>query len=338
MKSFSKVLWMFLFGFPAGAPLCGFLASCSGDISTVEDSVPVTNNLPLLPPAPQFNADSAFLYIKEQVDFGPRVPGTSPHARCASYLVEKLRSFGWETQVQTGLATLQDKRRINLKNIIASYKPENKNRILLMAHWDTRSRADRDSVNKDQPIDGADDGGSGVGVLLEIARQFSLSKIDLGLDILFFDAEDDGDYGTADSWCLGSQYWSKNPHQPGYTAQFGILLDMVGSKNATFPREGLSRTVASSVVNKIWNKASYLGYSNYFILKDGGAITDDHVYVINNAKIPSVDIVNMNTETGDFGHYHHRHSDNMSVIDTNTLKAVGQTVLEVLWEEQNKTP
>ncbi|MDO8661392.1 MAG: M28 family peptidase, partial [Candidatus Woesearchaeota archaeon] len=125
-----------------------------------------------------------------------------------------------------------------------------------------------------------------------------------------------------------------NPHKPAYKAQYGILLDMVGAKNATFPREGLSRESAPYVVKKIWNKAAHLGYSHYFIFQDGEAITDDHVPVINNANIPSVDIVNWNPATGDFGHYHHRHSDNMNIIDKNTLKAVGQTVLEVLWEEQ----
>lgn len=318
-----------------------FFFSCSGD-TTVDDNNnnTVTNNTPSLPPAPKFNEDSAYAFIKTQVDFGPRVPGTTPHAKCAEYFVSKFKSMGWEVQVQNGHVTTYDGKKFNLKNIIASYKPEIANRILLLAHWDTRPWADQDTFNIDKPIDGADDGASGPGVLLEIARQLSISQPEIGIDILLDDLEDYGkenDNG-ANTWCLGTQYWSKNPHKPGYSAQYGILLDMVGAKGATFPREGLSREYAPYIVKKVWNKAAHLGYSNYFIFEDIHSITDDHYYVISNLNIPCIDIINMDFETGNFGHYHHRHSDNMNIIDKNTLKAVGQTVLEVLWEEQKPKP
>lgn len=289
-----------------------------------------------LPPPPSFNSDSAFAFVKAQVDFGPRVPGTGAHAKCAEYLAAKLKSYGWEVQTQTANITTYDKKTFALKNIIGTYRPEIATRILLLSHWDTRHIADADTANRDKPFDGADDGASGVGILLEIARQLSISKPDVGIDILFDDLEDYGNQNAPgeDTWCLGSQYWSKNPHKPGYVAQYGILLDMVGAKGATFPREGNSVEYAPYVVKKIWNKAAHLGYSNYFIFEDGPAITDDNYYVITGANIPCVDIINMNPQTGRFGSYHHTHRDNMSIIDRNTLKAVGQTVLEVVWEEQ----
>ena len=290
-----------------------------------------------LPPAPSFNQDSAYAYLKIQVDFGPRVPGTPAHAKCAEYLSAKLKSFGCEVRIQNANITTYDKKKFTLKNIIASYQPELPNRILLLSHWDTRHIADQDTVNKDQPGDGADDGASGVGTLLEIARQFSIAKPKVGVDILLDDLEDYGDQSRSDedTWCLGTQYWTANPHKPGYVAQYGILLDMVGAKGATFPREGNSREFASYVVKKIWNKAANLGYSNYFIFENGASITDDNYYVITGANIPCVDIINMNPLTGRFGSHHHTHRDNMDIIDKSTLKAVGQTVLEVVWEEQH---
>ena len=300
---------------------------------------------PLLPPAPKFSEDSTYLFVKAQVDFGPRVPGTNSHAKCADYLSSKLKSYGWETQIQNGNITTYDGKKFNLKNIIASYKPEIQNRILLMSHWDTRPWADQDSVDNTKPADGADDGASGVGVLLEIARQFSISKPEVGVDIFLDDIEDYGQEQDdkrfpqqENTWALGTQYWAKNPHKPGYVAQYAILLDMVGAKNATFPREGMSNEYAPYVVKKIWNKAAHLGYSNYFVFQDIHGITDDHEYIISNANIPCVDIVNWDFDIQNFHYYHHRHSDNMSIIDKNTLKAVGQTILEVVWEEQKPKP
>jgi hypothetical protein len=318
---------------------CYLLPSCSNNNNTQ----PVTSNqqpVTSIPPASKFNEDSAYSFVKAQVGFGPRIPGTPAHEKCGDYLTGKLKSYGWDVQIQNGNIATYDGKKFNLKNIIASYKPENPNRILLFSHWDSRPFADSDTKDPDKPFDSADDGPSGVGVILEIARQLSISQPNVGIDILFDDLEDYGkehDNGT-DTWGLGAQYWAKNPPKPGYVAQYGILLDMVGAKGATFPREGASNQYASYVVKKIWNKAEHLGYSNYFVFEDAGSITDDHIYVIQYANIPCVDIVNMNAATGQFGAHHHTHSDNMNVIDKNTLKAVGQTILEVVWEEQKKYP
>lgn len=284
---------------------------------------------------PEFNPDSAYQYVEKQVQFGPRVPNTPNHAACAEYLVQKLQSFNAEVSTQEFQAEAFNGKKLDLTNIIGSFKPENPKRILLAAHWDTRPFTDRDSLNSDQPGLGANDGGSGVGVLLEVARTLSLdSNYNVGVDIIFFDGEDYGDTAAnnKDTWCLGSQYWARNKHKPNYAAYYGILLDMVGAKGAEFPKEGFSVRYAREVVNNVWEAGYQLGYGNYFIDELHGSITDDHRYVNEIAKFPMIDIIELHPEKG-FGDYWHTHKDDMSVIDKNTLKAVGQTVLYVLYNE-----
>ena len=294
-------------------------------------------------PTPEFNSDSAYSYIQKQVDFGPRVPNTETHTACASYLAEKLRAYGAELIVQEATVKAFDNTPLKIKNIIAQFNESNPNRILLFAHWDTRPFADycEEPERRDEPILGANDGASGVGVLLEIARQIYKTTPNIGVDIILFDAED---YGQPehhnlsykkDTWCLGTQYWAKNLHNPQYYARYGILLDMVGAKNATFTREGISMFYASSIVDKVWNIAAKLGYSNYFSFEKTQQITDDHLYVNQLANIPSINIIQHdNTTETNFGAYWHTHNDNMDIIDKNTLKAVGQTVLEVVYTEK----
>lgn len=291
---------------------------------------------------PNFNADSAYQYIATQVAFGPRVPNTSAHEKCAGYLADKLKEFGAEVIVQEAKVKAFNNQILNAKNIIGSYNPSQNDRILLFAHWDSRPFADHDPdpARRNQPILGANDGASGVGVLLEIARQMGKANPTIGVDIIFFDAED---YGmpdhiqttyVADSWCLGSQYWAQNPHKPGYYAKFGILLDMVGAPGATFHQELYSLQFAPQEVKKIWNTASKLGYGNYFLFHRGGMITDDHVYVNKYLNIPCVNIIQYDpsTETS-FGSFWHTHNDTMENIDRQTLKAVGQTVMHVVYNE-----
>ncbi len=284
---------------------------------------------------PSFNADSAYRYIKEQVAFGPRVPGTKAHTNCAKYLTEKFKSFGMEVIVQNAVATTYDKKTFDMSNIIAQYNPAKTKRILLCGHWDTRPFADRDSVNPTKPFDGANDGGSCIAVLLEVARQLSLAKPDIGIDLVAFDLEDYGDQSgeTPDSWCLGSQYWAQHLHKPDYYAQFGILLDMVGGKDAVFPKEGSSVYYAAAVVNKVWSTAAQIGFGKYFIDMETGQTTDDHVYVNKFANIPCIDIVAYDVNRSDYFPCHHRHCDNLENIDPATLKMVGQVLLQVIFSE-----
>jgi len=325
----------------AAIVFCISFFACNNDSkkgnSNSTETVPKID--PFIAKAPSFSQDSAFMLVQKQVAFGPRVPGTKAHANCASFIEKTLKEYGLTVIVQSAPVTTYDGKIFNLKNIIASYKPEFQKRVLLLAHWDSRPIADNDDKDKQKPLDGADDGASGVAVLLEIARQISKAELKIGVDLFFSDLEDYGQPDDSDkpkmqdSWCLGTQYWAKNMHVPGYTANYGILLDMVGAKGAIFPREGTGNYFAPDVVNKVWSIAKNLGYSSYFTDDNTGNTTDDHLYVNTIAKIPCIDIVHMSPLTGTYGEHHHTHKDNMDIIDKNTLKVVGQTVLEVLYQE-----
>jgi hypothetical protein len=288
------------------------------------------------PAAPLFDADSAYSFVKTQCDFGTRVTNSKGHDACGDYLVARMRSYTSNVLVQKGNVTAYTGVTLHIKNILVQFNPTAQKRILLFAHWDTRPWADRDSVRPNEPIMGADDAGSGTGVLLEIARILSQHPPSVGVDLALFDAEDygtkNGEESIEESYALGTQYWCKNPVPAGYKAEYGILLDMVGGYDAQFNVEGYSKQYASNVVTNVWNAASRAGYSKYFIYLEGGYITDDHVFVNQVAGIPSIDIIPTlaKTETGFPSHWH-THRDNMDVIDKNTLKAVGQTLLELIF-------
>ena len=205
---------------------------------------------------PQFDADSAYLYVKSQVDFGPRVPNSKEHVACGNYLAKQLETFGAKVTNQYADLIAYDGTLLKARNIIGSYNPENKKRIALFAHWDTRPWADNDpdENNHHTPILGANDGASGVGALLEIARLINQQQPELGIDIIFLDAEDYGaSGGKEESWCLGAQYWARNPHVEKYNARFGILLDMVGGENTMFLKESNSERYAPDI-NKRYGK------------------------------------------------------------------------------------
>jgi len=289
---------------------------------------------------PVFDGDSAYQFVAEQVAFGPRVPNTVAHAQCADYLSTKLTEYGADVIVQQAVVTAFDGTPLNMKNVIGQFKPDLKKRVLLYAHWDTRPFADKDTVRITDPIDGANDGGSGVGVLLEVARHLADTPPDVGIDIIFFDTEDygtpewmeDGDYTD---WCLGSQYWAANKHKPGYRAKYGILLDMVGAKNAVFNKEGTSMALSPSIVNKVWKAAKELGYSDLFRDDVTPQTIDDNYFVTQGAGIPSANIVHyhVNILPMGYGAFHHTHQDNMDIISKETLQKVGQTVMEVIYHE-----
>jgi len=291
---------------------------------------------------PTFNPDSAYQFVADQVAFGPRVPSTEAHKKCAQYFVNKLKSYGCTVIEQNFEAKTFDGKTHACKNIIASINPEATKRILLTAHWDSRPFADQDAKDKNKAIDGANDGGSGVAVLLEIARAIhaDTAKAKVGIDILLLDAEDygqpEGDTHPEmkDSWCLGSQYWAANKHVPNYQAYFGILLDMVGAKDAKFALEGTSKMMAGEVQKKVWAIAKGIGYGNTFIYQDVDPITDDHVYINRIAQIPTIDIIEYEPSDGSFfSKTWHTHNDNLENIDKNTLQAVGRTVLCAVYAE-----
>ncbi len=321
---------------------CLLLVSC-GNETTNKPEIPAEPSTQTLKspsaPVPDFNPDSAYLWVRKQVEFGPRIPGSKAHAQCGQFLENKLKAYGFSVITQKPTITTFDNKSYRLYNIIGSYKPELENRILLLAHWDSRPWADADTARRDQPIDGADDGASGVAVLLEAARLISAASPQIGIDIFFTDLED---YGQPDdsplpkkenTWCLGTQYWAANPHVPGYKARFGILLDMVGSKDARFPREGTGDRYAPDVLDKVWKIAAASGHGRFFVPQTTYPTTDDHLYVNTIANIPCIDIVNMDPNSQRYGSYHHTHRDTLDVIDPVTLEAVGSVLMEVLFRE-----
>ncbi|NNM95279.1 MAG: M28 family peptidase [Bacteroidia bacterium] len=287
-----------------------------------------------------FSATQAYTFIKDQVDFGPRVPGTEAHDKCLQFLVDRLKSDSLKVVVQRSSAKTYDGKKYDFENIIASSDPGNPSRVLICGHWDSRPFADQDSVDPEKPFDAADDGGSSAAVMLELGRVLKKYPAHIGVDLVFFDLEDYGQQTDdnyphmEDSWCLGSQYWAKNLPQ-GYNPRYGILLDMVGGKNAAFPMEGTSLYYAPDVVHKIWNIASDIGYGAFFTHDKTGQTTDDHLYVNKIANIPTIDIVDYHVESGDYPYWHHKHSDNMSIIDSNTLKMVGRVLVKTIYSENS---
>jgi len=310
-----------------------FLAGACKNKSQSQESTETT--AARIVPTPDFNADSAYAYVANQLAFGPRVPNTEAHRKGGDYLIAELKRFGCTVTVQEFTPTTYDGKKLAARNIIGSINPGAAKRILLAAHWDSRPVADEDSVAKNKPVPGANDGASGVGVLLELARniQQAQKKPTVGIDIIFFDAEDWGNSEKAQNdttgginyigFCLGSRYWAQNKHKPGYSAYYGILLDMVGAKDAKFFREGDSMQYAPSVVNTVWQAASDLGYNRYFIDQTGQTILDDHIAVNTLAKIPMIDIIHTEQSGGFFPHWHTA-GDDLDVIDRTTLKAVGR--------------
>ena len=293
------------------------------------------------PVGPLFSADSAFLFCKQQCDFGPRTMNSEAHEQCGQWIVEKFQGYGMKVTEQRATLTGFDGTPLLSNNIIAQYQPEKAQRILLCAHWDSRPWADNDpdEANHTKPVMAANDGASGVAVMLEIARllQADTCQLPVGVDFVCFDAEDWGSHDDNDSWALGAQHWSKNYHpSPNTKHRYGILLDMVGGQGARFYQEGYSKYYAKPVVKRVWRAAAVAGFSSYFPQEDGGGITDDHVPVNEVAQIPCIDIINYypDCDESSFGPTWHTIHDDMEHLDRNTLKAVGQTLIQVLYTEK----
>lgn len=284
---------------------------------------------------PVFNADSAVKFVEEQVSFGPRNPNSEGHRKAKDYLLNKLRSYAGNSAVYPQRFSFSgyEGEELDLTNIIVAFNLQSNDRIMLCAHWDSRPRADRDSADRQKPIIGADDGASGVAVLLELARIFRDNVPPLGIDIILFDGEDYGKEGDLSKYFLGSRYWADNPPVKGYSPRFGILLDMVGGKGARFPKEKYSMRFAPALVNEIWAIGEEKGWDNLFIDQIGSAINDDHVVINRKLGIPTINIIRHNPETGNsqFAPYWHTHKDNMDIISRETLKGVGTVITELVY-------
>lgn len=304
--------------------------SCSGsksnaDVVKEEDSAPSVSVV--------FDADSAYSYVERQVAFGPRVNNTGSHLKAGEWLESELRRHGADVRLQETTLKAADGENIRIKNIFGQFNPESSSRLLLLAHWDSRPWADEDPLeaNRKKPVDGANDGASGVGVLLEVARQLGRQNPEYGVDILFVDAEDRGMHDDDESWALGCRYFAQNPIIKGYSPKEAILLDMVGAANACFAREQISMVNAPGLLDRVWKAARDAGFSSYFRDIPGGGVTDDHVELLK-VGIPAIDIIDFrpDSDTG-FPAGWHTVNDNMGAIDKESLRAVGQTVLQFIY-------
>lgn len=300
---------------------------------------------------PSFSSDSAYAYIERQMAFGPRVPNSNAHMQCAVWLIEQLKAFGAEVELQKGFMPDYKGDNQQIYNIIGHFTPVQRDssahtsaRILLGAHYDTRPWCDEEEDYSERfyNVPGANDGASGVGVLLEVARQLGQKKADSTLsapvDIIFFDCEDMGTprvYTGAereDTWCLGSQLWATNYAKNNAAVySYGIILDMVGAPDAVFPLEMYSTQYASNYQHQIWRAAEQLGYGAMFSKQQSYPITDDHYYINYIAGIPCVDVIHydIRNATG-FPHWWHTRNDNMDNISKSTLQAVGEVVMSQL--------
>lgn len=275
---------------------------------------------------PQFNGSSAFDYLKKQCEFGPRNPGSIGHRECSKYLAAELSKYAATVKTQKfyhrfGRPAVS----AQMTNIIASFYPEKPKKVILAAHWDTRPWADMDpDPNQHKlPILGANDGASGVAVLLEIGRILKAHRPQYGVDIVFFDAEDCGIEGDDLSWAVGSQYFARHL-EPGYQPLWGILVDMVGDRNLQLYQEINSLNLARPVVEKVWRKAAELGY-HQFIAQPGYQIVDDHLPLLQ-VGIPMIDII-------DFDYpFWHTMADTPDKCSPESLEAVGQVIIHLLFE------
>lgn len=293
---------------------------------------------------PTFRADSAYMFAAKQCEFGPRVMNSAAHDRCGEWIMQKFREFGMSVEAQDANLKGWDGTMLRSRNIIARFRPEQTTRILLCAHWDSRPWADNDpdSTNWRRPVMAANDGASGVAVMLELARALqSDTTLQIGVDFVCFDAEDWGtpqwiNSGDSEStWALGAQHFAS--HLPdGFEVRYAILLDMVGGEGARFYKEGMSMQFAPEIVKKVWRAARKAGYGNFFPRQEGGMVTDDHIPLNQTARIPAIDIIPFYPDCAQssFGPTWHTLNDNMEHISRNTLKAVGQTMIQVIYTEE----
>lgn len=305
------------------------LAGCSQDQPRASAPLNTSTTRKQMTPIPEFSGLRAFDLLLKQTSFGPRNPGSEGHRSCLAFLIGSLKGTADEVRVQEFTHPGYGGEKLRLTNVIASFNPAAASRILLCAHWDTRPRADRDDnrAKRELPILGANDAGSGVAVLLEIASLLKNAPPPVGVDIVLFDGEDYGKEGDTDMYLLGSRYFARTK-SPDYLPRFGILLDMVGDTQLDLPKEINSVRYAPDIVNLVWGTARELGITQ-FDDQTGDEILDDHV-PLNEAGIKTIDIIDF--AYPDASHrYWHTHNDTPEHCSSESLAAVGTVVTHVIY-------
>jgi Zn-dependent M28 family amino/carboxypeptidase len=298
------------------------LAACSPQQkATAGDTVAVESK------APKISGDSAYELIKQQVAFGPRVPGMPGHQQQLDWMVAYLKSRADTVSTQTFTYTTSNGKKLDLANVFARFNPGAADRVLLVTHWDTRPTANEDQGigNRVKPISGANDGASGTAVLMEIAEVLSKNKAPIGVDLLFVDGEDYGPTGR--DMYLGARHFSANL-PPGYKPLYGILIDMIGDQNPVYKIESNSQALAPEVVDRVWRTAEEIGLGNYFRRSSLGGIEDDHL-TLNEAGIRTIDIIDFDYGPGNS--FWHTLGDTVDHTAPIGLEAVGRVLLELIF-------
>ena len=266
-----------------------------------------------------FNGSAAYNYAKAQVDFGPRVPGTPAAQKAGDWIISQMRARADTVIVQSFTHTTADGRKLPLRNILARFRPELKDRVIYITHWDSRPVSESASTDaeKKMPVPGANDGASGVGMFVALGDVLKRSKPNVGVDLLFTDGEDYGQFGPPEvDVLIGSKYFAQHPPTPGYKPLYGVLWDMIGDKDLRIPYEMNSFQQAPEVVSRVWQTAADLGYGDVFVQESGGLITDDHIPFLN-AGMHVIDVIDLTYPP------HHTPQDTMDKISAKSLAAVG---------------
>ena len=273
-----------------------------------------------------FDGAAAHGYVKAQLDFGPRVPGTAGHRRTGDWIVEQMRRSA-DTVIEqrwTHVSAAGDT--LPLRNIIARFRPEAAERVLYLTHWDTRpvSESAADARRRSLPVPGANDGASGVALFVALADALKQTPPSVGLDLLFVDGEDYGDFGPPlGDVLLGSTYFAEHLPSPGYRPLYGVLWDMIGDRDLRIAQEGNSLSAAPEVVQRVWGVADELGYSSVFVPETGEYITDDHIPLIKKGLLV-IDVIDL-----DYPH-HHTPDDTLDKVSPRSLQVVGDVALRLV--------
>ena len=284
---------------------------------------------------PNFNSSKAFTYLVKQCEFGPRNPGSPGHLEFSNYLEGFLNQLDGNVIIQEFIYTepITSMER-NGKNLIIQFNEDAEYRLLLGAHWDTRSLSDQDEVvdNQSLPVLGANDGASGTSVLMELSTIISEKNPEIGIDIVFFDAEDGGFSGQPETFALGSKYFAEN--LPIAKPNFAIIVDMVGDKNLTIPIERISYNIAPKKVKEIWNLAEELSLPA-FKKTIAQEIYDDHVPLWEIAEIPAIDIIDFQYPNMFYNHWHTQR-DTPENCSPQSLGQVGNLLVNYIYGSVHK--
>ncbi|PYO46774.1 MAG: peptidase [Gemmatimonadetes bacterium] len=266
-----------------------------------------------------FNGSAAYNYARAQFDFGPRVPGTPAAQKAGDWIIRQMRARADTVIVQSFTYTTADGKKLPLRNILARFRPNLPDRVLYITHWDSRpvSESATTEAEKKIPVPGANDGASGVGMFVALGDVLKRTKPVVGVDLLFTDGEDYGQFGPPEvDVLIGSKYFAAHLPSPGYKPIYGVLWDMIGDKDLRIPYEMNSFQQAPEVVSRVWQTAADLGYGDVFVQESGGLITDDHVPLLN-AGIHVIDVIDLTYPP------HHTPYDTMDKISAKSLATVG---------------